>query len=343
MLIVIYHHGLFAKPFESGLLNKALTNASLAVSYFFVLSGFIIGYVYQGTDFSDKINRKNFWVARFARIYPLYLLAFVLVLFTMMVLKHSHFGIISILLQLLCLQTLKPGIVMEINYVGWSISVELFFYLLFPFLMMYWRKKSTGTILLQSLMFWLGNLVLHFLLLKYLFDPARYNVGQFIAFFPLLHLNTFIIGLAASIACKTYLLKHTNKTLWGYLFLLSASIAIYYFFIINPAIINFTTNGGMAMVFVFIVLGLCLINDPFTKILSFKPLVWLGNSSYGIYLLQWFVFMWFAWFYKPVLTHPTTIPFYIYCFVLVLFSGLVYELFEKPLRNMINSRYREKI
>ena len=44
----------------------------VGVSFFFVLSGFIIAYNYQKRLSENKITKRTFWVARIARIYPLH-------------------------------------------------------------------------------------------------------------------------------------------------------------------------------------------------------------------------------------------------------------------------------
>lgn len=44
----------------------------VGVSFFFVLSGFVIAYNYQHKLEENKTDRKTFWVARFARVYPLH-------------------------------------------------------------------------------------------------------------------------------------------------------------------------------------------------------------------------------------------------------------------------------
>jgi peptidoglycan/LPS O-acetylase OafA/YrhL len=50
----------------------------VSVGLFFVLSGFILTYTYADSTHSAPLNRRAFWAARFARIYPVYLLSVVI-------------------------------------------------------------------------------------------------------------------------------------------------------------------------------------------------------------------------------------------------------------------------
>ena len=80
-LEVVLLHTLFelgGKPAQAlpGVVTGLLTKGGMAVSFFFVLSGFILAYTYCDADSGLRGTRVKFWRARFARIYPLYFLAF---------------------------------------------------------------------------------------------------------------------------------------------------------------------------------------------------------------------------------------------------------------------------
>ena len=75
-------------------------------------------------------------------------------------------------------------------------------------------------------------------------------------------------------------------------------------------------------------------SDPFAKLCAARPLIFLGDISYSLYLLQWFV--WIGW--KHVFaklpffaTHPYIM---VACAAgsLILVSTISYHLFEKPTR-----------
>ncbi len=112
-------------------LRVFLSNGYLAVALFFLLSGFILAYTYQG-HIGGTHNRVRFWQARFARIYPVYILSLLLALPFQ---RHLTLG--SALSVLAMVQAWNPwhrewtG---AWNYPAWSLSVEGFFYLCFPFI-----------------------------------------------------------------------------------------------------------------------------------------------------------------------------------------------------------------
>ncbi len=56
---------------------RFLSNGFMGVPFFFLLSGFILTYSYLG-QVETHNQRRRFWEARFARVYPVYLLSLVL-------------------------------------------------------------------------------------------------------------------------------------------------------------------------------------------------------------------------------------------------------------------------
>src|SRR5947209_20217313 len=80
LLVVIHHYfgiatgdyGQRADPRVPTLIAAAF----VGVNIFFILSGFILAYNYLDADGQLRITCRDFWAARFARIYPVYVLAF---------------------------------------------------------------------------------------------------------------------------------------------------------------------------------------------------------------------------------------------------------------------------
>src|SRR3984885_1332409 len=74
VIIVIYHYGKFRLDLSSDATVWAVPHGYLPVDMFFMLSGFVIGYVYKDAFLSDPwTNYRIFLIKRFARLYPAYI------------------------------------------------------------------------------------------------------------------------------------------------------------------------------------------------------------------------------------------------------------------------------
>ena len=110
-----------------------LTNGFTGVTFFFVLSGFILTHTYRDS-LSGSADLRKYFVARFARMYPVYLLA-LLIAFPMW---HKAVRPAEIVRMLTLTQSWGPS-TSPLGYVAimqaWTLSVEMFFYLFFPLIL----------------------------------------------------------------------------------------------------------------------------------------------------------------------------------------------------------------
>src|SRR5690606_1182532 len=76
--IVFLHYGLLSWPMSSSFLSPFGEDLIAAMSYFFILSGFILVVSTSKNGFlPKKINSFDFWKRRAARILPVYVFALV--------------------------------------------------------------------------------------------------------------------------------------------------------------------------------------------------------------------------------------------------------------------------
>ena len=111
------------------------SHGAIAVWIFFVLSGYLMGKVFYTRRYTTDIaGVTKFWRNRVLRIFPLYYFA-VLILSIFVypeVLKFSNWGY----LLRICTFTYHPYIIQSVKFndVFWSLSTEVQFYLLVPFI-----------------------------------------------------------------------------------------------------------------------------------------------------------------------------------------------------------------
>ena len=105
---------------------------SAAVGFFFTLSGFILSHVYR----SKTTSKATFYKARLARIWPLHIVCIAIVMMTpgLAGLPQDAAGWAQLASHLTLTQAWTLDIHWALNWNGpsWSLSVEAFFYLLFP-------------------------------------------------------------------------------------------------------------------------------------------------------------------------------------------------------------------
>lgn len=110
----------------------------VGVSFFFVLSGFIIAYNYQEKLKDNKIDKRTFWVARIARIYPLHWLTlFIAAILGSYVIASGTLDWLKHFLASLTLTNAyipKADYFFSFNSPSWSLCCEQLFYICFPFL-----------------------------------------------------------------------------------------------------------------------------------------------------------------------------------------------------------------
>ncbi|MBX7098318.1 MAG: acyltransferase [Myxococcaceae bacterium] len=140
----ILHVDVGAVP--QGAVSVVMSAGHAALSLFFVLSGYLLTYGHQGRPF----EAKRWWRERLARLYPAFALSLVLLAPQFFVLRLGYRGdewvmqhqVVSALLVVLLLQAWVPPVAEAWNGVSWTLSAELLFSLLFPWLL--GRLERTG-------------------------------------------------------------------------------------------------------------------------------------------------------------------------------------------------------
>lgn len=72
MLVIVYH---FGEAFATSAVDQMMNHGYLAVDFFFVLSGFVIGYAYDGRMRGGDLGWRGFMVRRVIRLHPMVVLA----------------------------------------------------------------------------------------------------------------------------------------------------------------------------------------------------------------------------------------------------------------------------
>jgi len=325
IMVFIHHFGADIFPFNR--CPSVFHSGNVAVGYFFVLSGFVLFISYH-----DKvISYGDFMKRRIGRIVPIYLIALLMAIYVAVAFnKYDLFAMQSIkeiVLSALFLQSFVPSYPLVLNGPGWTISVEMAFYVLFPLLLLF-QKKSFRSFIILTAVLYLGAQYFH---LKYY--PQRHslddNIVDTIFFSPEIHISQFLIGMIGA-----GIFNKIRYTVPKYRFLPLAMFAVIILLIAyRPENLSYQV-GLIAPLFMLLILFIA-ISDP--KSLNFRPLVYLGEISYGIYILQQPVHKYLEAMNTQYLHIPIQVFFWFALGVLIAVASATYYLIELPLRKKISA------
>jgi peptidoglycan/LPS O-acetylase OafA/YrhL len=278
--VVFYHFSSEYLPqLDTKDFSHIIPKGYLAVDLFFLLSGFVLAHVYGGgLECGRPCRFLPFIRARLARVYPLHL--FVLILFVSLTLAiglrqpsnsiplTGERSLLGLAANLFMLQGVRAG-ELSWNYPAWSISTEFIAYLAFPLLLpMVWRAGPRLRLALIAL--------LVAALAGFSYATNDY-FNQWDGLPAVLRcLCEFLLG------CVAYVSFGRNE---GRI-LASDWLA---FATLGLLILLLQSNGpDIATVLLFsLLIGVAVANEGrFAQLLNARPLVWLGEISYSLYLVQ---------------------------------------------------------
>jgi peptidoglycan/LPS O-acetylase OafA/YrhL len=310
-----------------------------AVDLFFILSGFILNWVYCSNN--EKINWSLYLRARVARIMPLYYLTtFLYIPFSLIHHGIAGYGadyLLTIFSNIFMVSGIMDGFKHTINGPAWSIGVEFFCYLaVFPLLVClkgFLKLKRHGLLGSILLVGFLTFCVVHF----YHIDPIK--IGHFK--WDSTWLTRGIFGFSEGFfICTIYQLSarwQPSHTTINVMFLVCVVIFLMTRLAYLPSYL---------LLYAFPLLVYCTIFDLGigSTILRTKPLQWLGERSYSIYLWHMPILIFqvslFSLIKKVMPTGPLD------CLLLVILvlmiSEFSYQFFESPCRRFIRNLKQDK-
>jgi peptidoglycan/LPS O-acetylase OafA/YrhL len=268
---------------------------SVAVSLFFALSGFILTYAHAGPG-APPIERRAFYVNRFARIYPAY--AFALLLMAPLFLVHTFRteGTKALLEKsaaaILLAQAYVPMFAMAWNPPGWSLSAEWFFYLLFP-LVAPWLLRVRWTVAagvaLGCYAFCLAVPAVYLAFLPDAPIPAASESQafwlNFLRYGPLVRFPEFVIGIVAG---RWFLERGAiqDSARWAVASMAALGVIVVTLGCASHIPYIVLHNGLLDPAFVLLIVSLATGAGPLARGLATRPLVALGDASYSLYLIH---------------------------------------------------------
>lgn len=322
------------------------------VSFFFVLSGFILTYSYG--EMRNLAQAKTFYLARIARIWPLHITT----IFLCMALLPKQAWMVGGTLEswreiaaanvfLIHAWIPKVAFFFSLNAVAWSISAELFFYLMFPLLRYQleknWKLKFIIILLISSAII---SGTAHFNVPEVdMAKPFAVSSEGLVYISPFVRIFEFFLGMAfAQLFDRQKILSNCGFAI-ATLLELTAFALVPLAWLATPALAGLLQSGseghawavylahsGASWAFGVLIYIIAFNRGLISKMLSTRTLVVLGEGSFALYLVHQ-IFVSAYYIHKPALSWmPGWLQAALYIAVSIGFALGLWHLIENPCR-----------
>jgi peptidoglycan/LPS O-acetylase OafA/YrhL len=286
--IVFYH---FSNPKWFGPFAPIVDNGYTSVSFFLLMSGFILAYNYSDRAQSGHLNIGHFWIARFSRLYPVYIFGLLISLGMLAaewhVRTHGEFAL-GVVLTPLLLQGWVPKLATFWNTPAWTMCTEAFFYLIFPAVICWKRPQHWRGLLGLLALLWVAGMVLP--TLYTVLQPDGPNPGRYtdsfwmraLKFSPPPHVPSFLFGIVLADVDARIARGSRWRLLLGVLGVSAVYAILYYGDKMPFALMH---DGLLMPLFGLAILGLAG-HNLIARFFGFGPFVAVGQASYCLYILH---------------------------------------------------------
>jgi peptidoglycan/LPS O-acetylase OafA/YrhL len=287
----------------------------LAVTTFFVLSGFVLARTYAATAWNRRSLLK-YGVGRVARVYPVYALSLAIMTPFIMA-DHTAGKAWLVAAHGLLIQGWLGPLPVDWNTPAWTLSCEMFFYLAFPLAAFAmrgagWRKTLIAAAAACCL------------------TRTLWALGVSDGIKPLIHLSDFLMGIAASCAYDLVVRRRRAPAgAWLYVPGCVVAAALIVWPQVLPGMIDL--NTALRPLNALLLVGFGLGGGAAARALSSRVMVYLGKSSYAMYILHVPVLWWYSHWSK----HFSALW---YLTLVIGISALVYRFIEEPANRYLRSR-----
>lgn len=336
--VLIFHAGMPLFEVAPSPINTIFNGGYESVLFFFVLSGFLLSNShYNGRDIISSEGRKRYYISRFARIYPMYLLALIIAfppfVYSALVAKIVDFDVFipGLVLVPLGLQSWYPPTASAWTLPAWSLSVEISFYIVLPFLLLVVRRFESkiqfGIIVLMLLTF-------HYLQWHLANEldgvfKSKASFWNFQTYFPLMFLPIFLCGIWLA---RFQFDNEISSALANY-----SLIACIVFTI---TIFAFKSNLQrwvpptllLIPIFSLMILSATRAKGKIANLLASRPFITMGEASYALYILHAPMMFWWRKLGLPSAdaSLQTYRSVFIFCILACAISVLCHKFIEKP-------------
>ena len=339
-MIFVFH----LREFASTPLIIALGPAMYhGVSFFFVLSGFVLTHVYS----RRTTSLGRFYLARVARIVPLHLttLALLIVILPLPAARGQTLDpamtLVSFIAKALMLDAWIPvrGILQSWNNVSWSISVEMAFYAAFPLLLIAMKKTIVGTLAAAALVCAaVFAAAIAYGAPVFVVDRMTLTLFNLGSCFPLARGFEFALGMAASLLWQRWIVPvELSPRAWTAIEGAALGATALWLVLAVPALVGASEGplfvwlraSGSCWVFAMLIIAMAGGRGAFSRALALRPFVALGEASFAFYMVHMIVMRALRFYLGPGPGALSALA------ISLSLAFLLHEALEKPIRRRL--------
>lgn len=334
MVVLCHMAGVFG--FSAGHLLDSLTTG---VSFFFVLSGFILAHVYP--ELKGRGEVSGFLRARFARIWPGHVATFLLAIWLLRLPLDGRTALSNLLLVQAWNPLSTSASYFSYNSPSWSLSTELFFYLAFPYLILNWKRKWPIRVLLSG-----GILVVIICYVNYL--KLADGGPSYLYVNPASRIFEFMFGMLMQLAWQ----RCRGRLNWNFALATALEVAVIaccsFSIYVVPDVANslsFAWTGagfsawlyqsGNMFAFGAVIFVMAFGRGGVSRLLVRPWFVVLGEISFSIYLLHQIFLRFYLEYIVFFPKIPDGIAFILFWMFLLVSSYVMWSWLEMPARRAI--------
>lgn len=319
-------------PIFSGIINKF----GISVTLFFVISAYTLCLSAENRK-SEENKILKFYIRRFFRIAPLFYAISAFWVLARIAIWSQETSLLEIIANATFTFNFLPGYHISIAWAGWTIGVEMLFYMVFPFL---YSKFNTFKKLLILLLLTIGLAAISVHIILRTSDlPSSYPYMFFLSRFPIFIFGTIVFWLQKKVfKFKGENKQNREKLSFGLLilFTLISIILIKYHSIFNtiPGAIMRIYTYIWAINFSILIISLSLNSN---HLIVNKLTCFYGKISYSMYLLHPFLIYALIPVYRDIYSLGFTSPLVKFSIctlttlaILTPLSMLTFKYIEKP-------------
>ena len=314
--------------------NSIIDHGANGVQLFFVVSAFTLFLTGKSRFEKEQFAIKNFFIRRFFRIAPMFYLGIIYYLFQngtgprYWLGDATHISAFNIFSNFLFIHGFNPYWINSVVPGGWSIAVEMTFYLILPFLLYRLKSLKDGIWFLNFTL--LLSIILNIVFRKYPFIQFNRLWGEYLFFYFPSQLPVFAVGIIMYFLL--YGKNQLNKNLAASLLFL---VCIFFTRLVTglDAILPFHIFLSIG----FLLLGISLSQFKFKLIVN--PVIqFIGKISFSMYLIHFAVIFYLQKFGLSNFSNHLTLNYYVQLLLIlsatVLISSITYKWIEIPFQKL---------